>query len=61
MPARLDREAVVGRDIGNPAGQYFDILFARQSESDVFCDRQRIEERKMLEHHADAEFLRVGR
>ena len=61
MRMRIERQAIgmrqIGRLLGDPCQR--DARIHRQG--DVFGDGQRLEQRKMLEHHADAELARRTR
>ena len=54
------RQAVVGGDRLDPPGQRRHVPLPFQGEGDVLRDGQRIEQREVLEHHADAQLPRCG-
>ena len=58
---RIDIEPVIRRYLADALAERLQVEFIVEGERDVFADRQRIEQRKMLEHHADAELSRRRR
>ena len=58
-PARIDREPVALGDFRDALGERTEWRLAREREHDVLDDRQRFEQREMLEHHADAQLPRM--
>ena len=51
----LERQAVFSRNLDNSFAQVRAVLRIVHAERDVFGDGQRLEQREMLKHHADAE------
>jgi hypothetical protein len=60
VPPRIERQAVALRDIADARGQRPRVGVVDR-EPDVLADGQRVEQREMLEHHADAELARLRR
>ena len=58
-PPRIHRQTVACRRRCDPPGEGRNRLPAGQAEGDILRHRQRLEQREMLEHHANAE--RAGR
>src|SRR3546814_4978225 len=54
----IERQAVGLADLAHPRGQRAAVLGLVQPERHVLQNRHRLEEREMLEHHADAEGAR---
>ncbi len=54
LALRIERQAVVARDLREPRRHVGKAFFAVEAERDVLGDRQIVEQREMLEHHADA-------
>ena len=52
---RVERQAVFRRDVVDPRREPVEPHRAGERQRDVLGDGQRIEQREMLEHHADAE------
>jgi len=61
MAARIDRQAVAFGYLLDALCELTEVRLAGQGEGDVFDHGQGFEQREVLEHHADAEFARVGR
>ncbi len=59
VPGRIDREPVAGGEFGDPRGELGHGRRRGHGEGDVFGDGQRVEEREVLEDHADAEALGI--
>ena len=51
---RVERESVPGRDFANARGQVGAGATRVEGQRDVLADGQRLEQREVLEHHADA-------
>ena len=59
---RIDRQAVALRDLADARRQLAPAsMLLVERERDVLGHRQRLEQREVLEHHADAEPARLGR
>ena len=58
---RIERQAVVARHLRQPRRHGRKALAAVEAERDVLGDGQVLEQREMLEHHADAERARLRR
>ena len=58
---RVEPQAVAGRDLDDPAAQVALRQLRRHAERDVLRYRQRLEQREMLEDHADAFGARLRR
>ena len=57
----IERQAVNPRGFLKPLRDGGERFSRRQAERDILGDRQVLEQREMLEHHADAERARLGR
>ncbi len=57
----VQRQPVIAGDLLEPRGDLLELLPAVEPERDVFRDREIVEQREVLEHHADAERARLGR
>ena len=58
---RIERQAVIDGELAGGLGDLRDRGLFLQHERDVFGRRQRLEQRKMLENHADAETAGLAR
>ena len=54
----VERQAVLLRYLADTGGQVALRQFRRYAEGDILLDRHRIEQREMLEHHADTQLAR---
>ncbi len=57
----IERQAVDPRGFLKPLGDGGEGIGRRQAERDILGDGEILEQREMLEHHADAERARLGR
>ena len=60
VPLGLERKAIAARDVDDPLAQPGGPA-RRRMRRDVLGDGQRLEQREMLEHHADAKSARMRR
>ena len=61
VPAGIERQPVPGRHVADARRQVGPGARGVEREGDVLGDRQRLEQREVLEHHADAELARLRR
>ncbi|OPZ04735.1 MAG: hypothetical protein BWZ09_01587 [Alphaproteobacteria bacterium ADurb.BinA305] len=61
VAARIDRQAVALRDLDDAPRERVERRLAGQGQGDVFHHGQRLEQREVLEHHADAQAARMRR
>ena len=60
-PMRVQRQTITFGNRFHPLGEPGQVERLVEHQSDVFGNRQRLEQRKVLEHHADAQTSCLGR